>query len=158
MLDRKGTAYIRTCVLVLVICMVLSAMLFYTTALTSASAAKKNVKRILDGYVMRNSVEIYSSIKQGNDYLENTDSGYFVSLITDELDLKTEGRYLVYRDPDSSEIIRMSRPQVSFTRQNSLDIEASFDVYMPVRFAGTELFTLTVPVTVRSGMKLKTGD
>lgn len=158
MLNKNGTAYIRTAVLVLVICLVISAILFYTVALSSVSAAKRNVKRILDGYVMRNSIEIYSSVKQGEDFLENTDDDFFVSIILSELKVKKEGNYLVYRDSESEEIIRIGEPHISFTKENSLNIKADFDVFLPVRFAGREIFTITVPVSVISGMRLKTGE
>ena len=68
--NRKGSGYFTPCVITLVIVMILSVVIFYANTMTIIETTRENTEMVLDSFVMKNSIEIYNSIKQGHDFTE----------------------------------------------------------------------------------------
>ena len=68
MRNKRGEGYIIPCVLVIILCVVLSVLVMFANAIHTAKLVKRNSITVLDSYVTANAVEIFNSIKQGNDY------------------------------------------------------------------------------------------
>ena len=49
----------------------------------------------------------------------------------------------------------MTNPNVTYKVDNTLKLQASYDLQMPVWFAGQIIYWFTVPVTVSSSLTLK---
>ena len=75
-LNKRGSGCFTPCVITIVIDMILAAVLFYANAMTIIQTTKSNTERVLDSFVMKNSIEIYQSIKQGHDFTESFDENF----------------------------------------------------------------------------------
>lgn len=82
--NNQGSGYFTPCVIVLVIAMILSVVLFYASTMTIVQTTRENTEMVLDSFVMKNSIEIYDSIKQGHDFTEKFDKNfYFLNIPAD---------------------------------------------------------------------------
>lgn len=153
--NKRGGSYVTPCVIVLVIAMILSAVLFYANTMTVIETTRDNTRRVLDSYVMKNSIDIYNSIKQGHDFIEDLEKNLYISSVSEELslDLSTGNLYSV--DEDGEVVYEMTKPEVSFKTDNTLQLKATYDLRIPVRFAGQTISWLTIPVEVGSSLTMK---
>lgn len=153
--NKRGSSYFTPCVVVLVIAMILSVVLFYATTKSTIETTRDNTKRVLDSYVMKNSIDIYNSIKQGNDFTEAIEKSFYISSVSEELSLDYGTGYLYTVDANGDIVYRMTNPDVTYKVDNTLQLKASYDLQMPVWFAGQIIYWFTVPVTVSSSLTLK---
>jgi len=135
--------------------MILAAVFFYANTMTIIQATKANTERVLDSFVMKNSIEIYQSIKQGHDFTEKFDKNYYVSQTSSELSLDKSSNTLYSIGEDGKTIYSMTNPNVTYKVDNALKLKASYNLMIPVEFAGKKLFDLVIPLTVTSSLTLK---
>ena len=153
--NKRGSSYFTPCVVIHVIAMILSVVLFYATTKSTIETTRDNTKRVLDSYVMKHSIDIYSSIKQGSDFTEDIENSFYISSVSSELSLDYGTGYLYTVDANGEIIYRMTNPNVTYRVDNTLKLEASYDLQIPVRFAGEIIYWFTVPITVGSSLTLK---
>lgn len=153
--NKRGSSYSQPCVVIIILAMILSVVLFYATTKSTIETTRDNTKRVLDSYVMKNSIEIYNNIKQGNDFTEDIENYFYISSVSSELSLDYGGGYLYCIDGDGETVYRMTNPKVTYKVDNTLKLEASYELEMPVWFAGQIISWFTVPVTVSSSLTLK---
>lgn len=153
--NRHGSSYFTPCVVVLVIAMILSVVLFYATTKSTIETTRDNTRRVLDSYVMKHSIDIYNNIKQGNDFTEDIENSFYLSAVSSELSLDLSTGYLYTVDANGDIVYRMTNPNVTYKVDNTLQLKASYDLQMPVWFAGQIIYWFTVPVTVSSSLTLK---
>lgn len=153
--NKRGSSYFTPCAVILVIAMILSVVLFYATTKSTIETTRDNTKRVLDSYVMKHSIDIYSSIKQGSDFTEDIENSFYISSVSTELSLDYGTGYLYTVDANGEIIYRMTNPNVTYRVDNTLRLEASYDLQIPVRFAGEIIYWFTVPITVGSSLTLK---
>jgi len=94
--------------------MILSAVLFYANAMTIIQTTKANTERVLDSFVMKNSIDIYQSIKQGHDFTEKFDKNFYVSQTSSELSLDKSSNILYSIGEDGKTIYSMTNPNVTY--------------------------------------------
>ncbi len=153
--NRRGSSYFTPCVVVLVLAMILSVVLFYATTKSTIETTRDNTRRVLDSYVMKHSIEIYNNIKQGNDFTEDIENSFYLSAVSSELSLDSSTGYLYTVDANGDIVYRMTNPNVTYKVDNTLQLKASYDLQIPVWFAGKIIYWFTVPVTVGSSLTLK---
>ena len=153
--NKRGSSYFTPCVVILVVAMILSVVLFYATTKSTIETTRDNTKRVLDSYVMKHSIDIYSSIKQGSDFTEDIENSFYISSVSSELSLDYGTGYLYTVDANGEIIYRMTNPNVTYRVDNTLKLEASYDLQIPARFAGEIIYWFTVPITVGSSLTLK---
>lgn len=155
MKNKRGSSYFTPCVVVLVIAMILAVVLFYATTKSTIETTRDNTRRVLDSYVMKHSIDIYNNIKQGNDFTEDIENSFYLSAVSSELSLDSSTGYLYTVDANGDIVYRMTNPNVTYKVDNTLQLKASYDLQMPVWFAGRIIYWFTVPVTVGSSLTLK---
>ena len=153
--NKRGSSYFQPVVVILILAMILSVVLFYATTKSTIETTRDNTKRVLDSYVMKNSIEIYNSIKQGNDFTEAIENSFYIYSVSEELSLDYGAGYLYTVDANGDIVYRMTNPDVTYKVDNTLQLKASYDLQMPVWFAGQIIYWFTVPVTVSSSLTLK---
>ena len=153
--NKRGSSYFQPVVVILILAMILSVVLFYATTKSTIETTRDNTKRVLDSYVMKNSIEIYNSIKHGNDFTEAIEKSFYISSVSEELSLDYGTGYLYTVDANGDIVYRMTNPDVTYKVDNTLQLKASYDLQMPVWFAGQIIYWFTVPVTVSSSLTLK---
>ena len=144
--SKAGMSHVQTAVLVLAMAMVFSAVFLYASMMTIVQASRDQTRRVLDDFVMHNSIEIFDSLKNGDDLSEELDELFYKSEIFSafSLDISGDSLYAV-----------SAHPRVDYEVQNTLQLNASYDLAVPIRFAGNHLFDLEIPVVVKSYYVLK---
>lgn len=62
MKSKRAEGYVSTCVMIVIICMLLSVFVTFAVAVNTVKTVKRNSRVVLDSFVMQNSIEIYNSI------------------------------------------------------------------------------------------------
>ena len=153
--DTRGGGYITACVITLVIVMILSAVLFYAQCMTILQTTRDNTELVLESFIMKNSILIYDSIKQGHDLTEYFDENDYFSELSSRFSLDIRGNALYNYGEEGNIIYAMTNPYVTYKVDKALKLKASYTVMIPVTFAGTRLFFLRIPLTVTRSLTLK---
>ncbi|MDD4474275.1 MAG: hypothetical protein PHV95_00590 [Eubacteriales bacterium] len=153
--NKRGEGYIFPCLMIVVVCMILSVLIFFASGVSLVRITEKNSKIVLDSYVMQNSIQIYNSIKQGNDYTETLDRNDYIVALCDFCSLVKIGSYLYAYNDDGSLKYRMTLPVITFREENTLKIQLSYTLYVPIWFDGRIARYAVISVTVQSSFKEK---
>ena len=153
--SKRADGYVFPCVMILVLCMLLSVFIFFASTASWIRVTKENSETVMDSYIMENSIEIYNSIKQGNDYTEILDREKYVDKLCSFCTLVKSSSYLYHYDSDGRLQYRMSKPRVTFIEENTLKIQISYTLYVPVYFNGRPLRNAVIPVVIKSAFSEK---
>lgn len=156
MVNKQGLSYIKTAVWTLVICMVLSLTMTCASLMTLIQTAESNIQRVLDGYVTKNSKLIYDSLKKGSDFTQSLNESFYVSAVSEELGMDISGNVLYHENEQGVLIYQIANPNVAYEWEDTLKLRATYDIILPVRFAGQTVATLRIPQKVVSYYNLKT--
>lgn len=150
MRNKRGDGYITTCVMVVIICMLVAVFMTFTTAVSVIRITEKNSRIVLDSFVMKNSILIYDSIKNGNDYTVELNEDVYIEDLCEFCTFEKSGNFLYAYSSDGELKYRISKPDVSFSTEDELKVYASYTVYMPITFGGILIDTAEIPITVES--------
>ena len=153
--STKGGGYVTACVITIVIAMILSAVLFFAQSMTIIQMTREHTELVLESFIMKNSILIYDSIKQGHDLTQKYNAGDYFSDIATRFSLDIRGNSLYNYDEEGKLIYAMTNPYVTYKVDKALKLKVSYTVMIPVRFAGEQLFYLQVPLTVTRSLTLK---
>lgn len=147
--------HVKSAVIVLILSMLLSVLLTYAGMVTILQTARDNTKLALDSFVTHNSIQIYDSLKQGNEETDILEENVFENEIFSLFSLDIQGDTLYSVDEKGNISYYMTIPNVDFAYANTLKLTASYTVTIPVRFAGKEITDLRIPQTVTAYYNLK---
>ena len=153
--NNKGGGYITACVITIVIAMILSSVFFYAACITIIQNTREMTEEVMESFIIENAVLIYDSIKQGHDLTEKLNKNVLGSEISSRFSLDFVGNTLYSHDKDGNMIYAMTDPEVTFKVDKSLKLKASYMVAVPVKFAGSRLFFLRIPLTVTKSFTVK---
>ena len=54
--NKRGEGYVQVCVLIIVICMILSVFVTFASAVNVVRLTERNSKTVLESYLMKNSI------------------------------------------------------------------------------------------------------
>ena len=94
MKNKRGDGYIGTCVMILILCMILSIFIEFVATVNVIRISERNARIVLDSFVMENSIEIYDSIKTGTDFTEVVDVEQYISKYSEYNSLDFNGNML----------------------------------------------------------------
>jgi len=149
--DERGEGCIRSCILLLVVCAIFSAVLFYARTAATLEDLREEIELTLDGGAMRDALSGYTYLADGVDvYTGAVEDAFFESFEEKIAGCLTGGDpYAVY-ESDGNVIWQMSRPSVSACEGERLRVRVSVVVTLPLRFGGASLGSISVPLTVYS--------
>lgn len=150
MRNKRGDGYITTCVMVVIICMLVAVFMTFTAAVSVIRITEKNSRIVLDSFVMKNSIIIYDSIKNGNDYTVELNEDVYIDDLCDFCTFEKRGNFLYAYSSDGNLKYRLSKPDVSFSTEEELKVYASYLVYVPISFGGVVIDTAEIPIKVES--------
>lgn len=150
MKNKRGDGYIGTCVMILILCMILSIFIEFVATVNVIRISERNARIVLDSFVMENSIEIYDSIKTGTDFTEVVDVEQYISKYSEYNSLDFNGNMLYCCGDDGEELYRQTIPTVQLIEENRLKIIAEYTITVPLYFAGQHVTEVTVPITVTS--------
>ena len=147
--------YIKITVWVLVLMMLFSIILTYASLMTLTQMAQDNMRLALDGFVIRNSILIHDSVKNGNDLTEWIDEWDFFYQMESTVNLVQNEDFWVYLDEDGNVLYEITAPRVEFIDDGHLRLCAEYEMIYRVEFAGTYFTTMYIPQRVESYFLLK---
>ena len=150
MKNRRGDGYIGTCVMILILCMILSIFIEFVATVNVIRISERNARIVLDSFVMENSIEIYDSIKTGTDFTEVVDVEQYISKYCEYNSLDFNENMLYCVGDDGEELYRQTIPTVQLIEENRLKIIAEYTITVSLYFAGQQVTEVTVPITVTS--------
>ena len=150
MKNKRGDGYIGTCVMILILCMILSIFIEFVATVNVIRISERNARIVLDSFVMENSIEIYDSIKTGTDFTEVVDVEQYISKYSEYNSLDFNENMLYCVGDDGEELYRQTIPTVRLIEENRLKIIAEYAITVPLYFAGQQVTEVTVPITVTS--------
>lgn len=153
--NRKGNSCFNTAVTVLAIAMIFSVVLEFASVMTVVSTVENNTQRTLNSFIMKNAKEIFTSIKDGHDFIARLNNDDFVGSFDEELNLEKYGNFLYSRDEESNTVFVMDCPSTTYMTDRTLKLVTSFQLKVPVHFAGRKLFDIEIPMKVKSNYILK---
>ena len=147
--NKRGEGYVKVCVLVIVICMILSVFVTFASAVNVVRLTERNSKTMLESYLMKNSIEIYDSIKQGNNDADSLNANVYITDLADFCTFVKVGNYYYHRDENGRTEYYISKPTVGFTETGKLRLYVSYNLYVPIYFDNVKISTAKIPITVK---------
>ncbi len=147
--NKRGEGYVQVCVLIIVICMILSVFVTFASAVNVVRLTERNSKTVLESYLMKNSIEIYDSIKQGNNDADSLNANVFITDLADFCTFVKVGNYYYHRDENGRTEYYISKPTVGFTETGKLRLYVSYNLYVPIYFDNVKISTAKIPITVK---------
>ena len=147
--NKRGEGYVQVCVLIIVICMILSVFVTFASAVNVVRLTERNSKTVLESYLMKNSIEIYDSIKQGNNDADSLNANVYISDLADFCTFVKVGNYYYHRDENGRTEYYISKPIVGFTETGKLRLYVSYTLYVPIYFDNVKISTAQIPTTVK---------
>ena len=93
--------------------------------------------------------------KQGKNATDHLNTAPFYTMLKDFCTLDEEGGMYYAYDDDGAEKFRMTKPEMDFIEEDTLELYVTFTMYVPIRFAGHTVTTAEVPVKVTSALNSK---
>ena len=154
--DCAGEGYVRICVILLVLCILLSVILCYAEQMSLVKTVRNSVREALDGMAMQASIASYEEENEGNNVKFTWDEEAFFAYMTAYFP-GVEQTAAGYRrtGEDGSLLWELSRPEISVSEDGELHLSATYVMTLPTSFGGIQFPDIEVPVRVESGRKLK---
>jgi len=148
--NKRAEGYVQVCVLVIVICMIMSVFVTFASTVNVVRLMKRNSKTVLESYLMRDSIRIYDSIKQGTNDTEkdSLDSNFYYNSLKEFCTFETHGNYLYHKGDDGVTDYYISTPHIGFTEQGKLRLYVKYTLYVPIYFDRVKVSTAEIPIEV----------
>ena len=153
--NKRGEGYVQVCVLIIVICMILSVFVTFASAVNVVRLTERNSKTVLESYLMKNSIEIYDSIKQGNNDADSLNANVYITDLADFCTFVKIGNYYYHKDENGRTEYYISKPTVGFTETGKLKLYVSYNLYIPIYFDNVRIKTAKIPITVKIDLNEK---
>ena len=147
--NKRGEGYVQVCVLIIVICMILSVFVTFASAVNVVRLTERNSKTVLESYLMKNSIEIYNSRQQGHNDADALNASMYISVLAEFGTYVKVGNYYYHRDENGQTEYYISKPTVGFTETGKLRLYVSYNLYVPIYFDNVKISTAKIPITVK---------
>ena len=132
--DKRGEGYIQVCVLVIVLCMIMSVFVTFAGTVNVVKLTERNTKTVLE---------------QSTNETEYIDANEFISDLADFCTFVKSGSYYYHRDANRRTEYYISKPTVGFTEDERLRLYVSYTLYVPIYFNNVRISTVKIPTTVK---------
>lgn len=153
-LNKKGSSYVQTVVVVFCLALVLSVVILYAGIMSIIQNTRENTRRALDDYVTEQSIQIYDNLKNGNNNMP-TITEDFTPYFTANYTFDKQGDRLYHVGEDGETVFWMTLPTVGYTADKTLNLTARYDIFVPIAFAGKHVTDLKIPIEVNTRYALK---
>ena len=149
--NKNGSSYVWTSVFILVVVMIFSVVFTYVSLMITISRTREDTQRVLDSFVIENAEEIYQSVKNGNHTtLNNSYDEKFKNLIASELGLTRTATKMYSQTENNDIMFQYDNPVTTSIRNDVLELQTTFEIVIPIGFAGKKLFDFRIPLEVKS--------
>lgn len=153
--NKKGEGYISTCVIIVIMCILFSVFMSFVTVVNTVRISKRNTKNVLDSFVAENSIDIYNSVKVGQNTLYQFDEDKFKEKFISYNELTDCGSYLKAETADGAEKYRIKNLEINFAGSTKLNLRVDYDIAVPLTFGGFDLINANIKVSVKTNFSAK---
>ena len=146
--NKRGEGYVTVCVLVIVVCMILSVLVTFASAVNVVRLTKRNSKTVLESYLMQDSIRIYDSIKQGTNDVDSLDVTRYTNELAEFCTFEASGNILYHKGDDGKTDYYISTPHLGFTENGKLRLYVRYTLYVPIYFDSVKVATAEIPIEV----------
>ena len=139
--NKKADGYIPACIITVCVCMVLSVIISFISAVTAVNQSKRDVRQALDGFVTHKSIEIYNGVKNYSELTETLDEESFESILSEYTG--SQGNY------------EIRNLKIEFRETDRLNYTVSYTLEAPVRFGNITVVYTNVPVKITGVFNFK---
>ena len=150
--NKKGDSYIYLCVIVIFVCLLISAVIMYMSLTAQAQIQKNDIQAKLDSYVASFAPKGYDALKQGSTKDSYIDWEEFEANAYAALGFSEESVSVYEYESGNCSI---TRPTITVLRGEGFGITAEYTAIYPVIWNGQSYSALEIPVTVTSYYKMK---
>lgn len=147
--NKKGFSYILVCVIILVVCLLLSVGIYYASVFHLVRQEKERNSIILDSMVTKYATENYDALKQGMEYKNIIDRQTLVNRSYSELGFTNTATQTLKKANGKTEYT-VTRPVVTATLGNTFGVEVSYSIKIPFELFGKKFTDITVPIRIES--------
>lgn len=143
--SRSGSAHILTCCVILAICMIWSALLFYLSDVSVVQAQRKNAEHLLDQYIQNNGIWIYTQIKQESGTTDAVMTEKYLSYLQTQLGLTkaADGKYYAC-DADGDVRYAMYDVQLRYLETDVPKLRLTYTLHYPMQIFG-RIYWVEIP-------------
>ena len=146
MKNRRGSTYISSACVIIALSAVIGAIFSFCSAIRLCRNCRTEAERILDGFVVEKSIQIYGDIKQCENFFSADDEQEFKATLYEKMKLDAEG---CRRDDEGAVIFRLSDVVTEWETEGRLCLRVKYTYTMRLKmFAGGQ--TLSIPMAVTS--------
>lgn len=143
--NKRGMAYVLTCVIVLVAMMMLSVLFHFAHVLSVIHTQKDSMQMKLDSVVIKSAVKNYDALKQGTVY----------DIYIDYTGIEQEAYVaLGFSNADTESVedvlYTMNRPQITTIAEGGFGLSVTYNLVVPFEIWGQNYGNITVPITLTS--------
>ena len=147
--NKKGMAYVLTCVILLIAMTVGALLLQYAQILSAVEAQRKDAQIKLDAVILKSAMESYDVLKQGSLYPSQLD---FPKLEQDA--------YVALGFGENGETVRdgiftVREPQITSFCEEGFGLTVQYELEFPFLVLGEDFGNVTIPVTLTSKFREK---
>ena len=146
--NKRGEGYVQVCVIIIILCMILSVLVTFASTVNVIRLTQNNSKTVLENFVITNSIEIYKSIKQGSNQTISVDAEEYVSDLKRFCTFEEVGDFLYHNDASGNTDYFITDPEISI-ESKKLRLTVSYTLYVPLYFNGIHITTVSIPTTVK---------
>ena len=143
--NKRGMAYVLTCVIVLVVMMLLSVLFQYRYVYSAIREQRDEAQMQLDSVILKSAMENYDALKRGSTYREYID---YAKLEQDAYVA------LGFADTDAEWLEEhpyiMSRPQIAPITEGGFGLTVTYNLEIDFFVLGEDYGKITVPITLTS--------
>lgn len=150
MKNKRGEGTVFPCVMIVILCMIISVLIYFTCAVSVIRTNKENAKNVFESYIAENAIKIYDSIKQGNDKTDVLDNEEYIQKLCRYCTFVKRGDLLYSYDEDGNIKYYLTVPTITFVKEETLKIKVNYTLYYPIVFNGAQVTTAIVPIEIRS--------
>lgn len=148
--NKCGDGYISICAAVVILCMLLSVFITFASTVNIVKQTKRNSLVVLDSFVMKNSIAIYDSVKQGNDLTSAVNTNEYILAFSSYNSLDLSSNIMYCYNENGDELYRLTKPTISFVQDNHLKIQVQYTITIPLYFAGIKVSEVAIPINAVS--------
>ena len=143
--NKRGMAYVLTCVIVLVVMMLLSVLFQYRYVYSAIREQRDEAQMQLDSVILKSAMENYDALKRGSTY-----RGYI-----DYAKLEQDAYVaLGFADTDAEWLEEhpyiMSRPQITPITEGGFGLTVTYNLEIDFFVLGEDYGKISVPITLTS--------
>lgn len=153
--NTRGEIYVAICVFVLIIVTIFSVIFTYASVITEVKVQKTNSEIVFDSFVANNSIIIFNNIKKGRNATKDVNTAEYLTSLKQFCTLDEQGGKLYNMDTDGNEKYSMTIPEIGYIEDETLELYASYTMFVPIGFAGATVTTAKIPVRITSALTSK---